>query len=354
MTNDNDTRHPTKTHTQEPPATDLSIGEQSKPLSPIALRPKKRFRVLPILSLLIIVAGLLTGIVMINKPQDIRKRASVNDVALSLVPATQTVTPNQEFNEAVIIDTNDQNVSAAELHLSYDVTKIQAIKIEAGTALPVVLIPGTVGGGNVSITLGSQPTSPLKGSGILASITFKLLTNTASDISFTDATQIAAIGRADNAVGDKTGAHVTSPVLSTATLTPTPHITTTDTPTPTVSNTPTATPTVSGTPTPTQIVLASPTPTTANPPSSTGTSTPTSTPTPTIKMPSRGFSIIGTTASPTPTAQMAQEFFPTETSIPLRTITPTPPTPPVNPIKGILITLRKYIWCILFKICQTD
>ena len=180
--------------------------------------------ILLLLSILIVFSGIIVGSIMIRKPQTIRDRASGNRIALSLVPSTQTISAGQEFTEAITANTNGQTVSAAELHLSFDATKLQAVKIDAGTFLPVVLTAGAIGNGTTSITLVSQPTAPQKGSGILASVRFKLLTNTPTDVVFADTTQVAAIGRTDNAVGMKTGAHITT--ATAPTNTPTPLVTT--------------------------------------------------------------------------------------------------------------------------------
>ena len=197
----------------------------------------------------VVLVGLM-GVMLfaVQKQQDIRNRATGGNATLTLIPASPTVNQGIEFTEAITVNTHDQTMSAAEVHLSYDPAKLQAVKIEAGTFLPVTLTAGAVGNGAASITLGSQPTEPKKGSGVLASVTFKLLTNATADIAFTNATQIAAVGRTDNAVGTKTGAQV-----SPAGGTPTP-------PTPTPTDVPPGDPTPTPTPTSTPIPTATPTP----------------------------------------------------------------------------------------------
>ena len=276
-------------NTDNPPTNDSNIHD------PTVSGPPP---VLLLLSILIVFSGIIVGSIMIRKPQTIRDRASGNRIALSLVPSTQTISAGQEFTEAITANTNGQTVSAAELHLSFDATKLQAVKIDAGTFLPVVLTAGAIGNGTTSITLVSQPTAPQKGSGILASVRFKLLTNTPTDVVFADTTQVAAIGRTDNAVGTKTGAHITTATAPTNTLAPAP------------SGAHTATP------------------------------TPTKAPTPLVTTPPLGFSQIDTTNSPLP-AEYPTYGRPAENA------------PSTNLIAQIFSALINFLQCTIFRNCPT-
>jgi len=171
---------------------------------------KKKIPLIPLLFISLTLVGVIVGMVMMNTKRSVKTRASGNGVALSLLPATQEASVGQEFTEEIIINTKDQTVSGAELYLTYDTTKVQAIDIKEGTFLPVVLTKGTIKNGTVSITLGCQPSSPQKGSGVLASVKFKLLANTPANITFTDATLVTAIdNKTDNVVDTKVGATIT-------------------------------------------------------------------------------------------------------------------------------------------------
>jgi hypothetical protein len=192
------------------------------------------------------------------------------------------------------LDTGDNTVSATELHLTYDASKLEAQNIIAGSFLPVVLTAGTVGNGTASIILGSQPDAPKKGTGILASISFKALTSSSSRVDFASTTQAAAIGKSGNVVENMGGSQITVTAITSTpspsvVLTPTPS----DLPTPTLnpSITPLSTPTGNLTPT----IPLTPTITPSPNPSISPTITPPITPTPTTNL------SITPTSLPTPT-----------------------------------------------------
>jgi len=160
-----------------------------------------------------LIGTIIIGVSLTNKKQVVKKSVLMptiqKGVALSLAPSTQSVSKGQEFTEDIIIDTKDQIVSGAELYVAYDATKMQALEIKEGSFLPVILAKGTIKNGLISITLGCQPSSPQKGSGVLATIKFKLLSTATSDITFTDKTWVSAINnKTGNTVESKTGATI--------------------------------------------------------------------------------------------------------------------------------------------------
>lgn len=188
--------------------------------------------------LVIIIAGLMVSLNLAGQKQEIRKKAAGNGVILGISPATLTVAPNDTITVGITVNTGDETISAVELHLKYDAAKLEAQNIIAGSYLPVVLSAGGVGGGNASIILGSQPGIPQKGSGILASVTFKALSPSSSIIDFDSTTQVAAIGKTGNVLQSSSGSQVTV--------------------NPSASSTPATTPTVRPIPTTSACVVARP------------------------------------------------------------------------------------------------
>lgn len=343
--------------TQNQQATEPASDQQRQSAHQVIIHPRRKLPLFPIVSILIVIAALIVSISATGKPQEIRKKAANNGVALSLIPAAVTTSSGQEFTEAITANTNDQTVSAAEIHISFDATKLQGVSIDAGTFLPVVLTPGAIGNGTASITVGSQPSAPQKGSGILASVKFKLLTNTTTDIVFADTTQVAAIGRTDNAVGTKTGAHVTTASAPTNTPTPTPKTfgTPTATPTPKPTGTPTPTQKPSSTPTATPTPTGMPTPTPTTPITSTNTPTPipTSTPTPVPPFNPIAFILPTATLTPTPTITAPLVGFSQIGASPTAqpTVAPTESAPSTNPIVQLFIALVNFFQCTIFRNC---
>ncbi len=190
-------------------------------------------------------------------PTAVKTKATTSGVNLSLIPLTITGTVGMDFTVTITMNTNNKTVSAAELHLIYDSTKLEGKSITAGAYLPVVLTQGTIGTGAAAITLGSQPTEPKNGSGILATLTFKPLVTLSSQISFSTETKIAVVGSNTNEVGDMNGTQITFDVSPT--VTPTPSLIPGPSATPTV--TPSVPPTINPTPTSTLTPTSSPTPT---------------------------------------------------------------------------------------------
>src|SRR5437868_2011451 len=77
---------------------------------------------------------------------------AAGSVAVSGQPATINTTTGSTFTVNINVNTNGDSVSAADLHISYDAAALQGQSITAGTFLPVVLTPGTIGGGAAAIT----------------------------------------------------------------------------------------------------------------------------------------------------------------------------------------------------------
>ncbi len=164
------------------------------------------FYALLFLLLLIITAF---GMFLSNKTTTgYKTKAAGNGIALTLIPSTVAAPAGSDFPVTVSMNTNEKTVSAAEIHLSYDPTKLKVKTVTTLDYLPVILVPATVGSGTATFILGSQPTAPKKGAGILATLTFTSFTSLPSRISFANNTQVAAIGQTSNAIDTMTGTDV--------------------------------------------------------------------------------------------------------------------------------------------------
>lgn len=200
-----------------------------------------------VLFLLILIAIPIT-VFVVKQQQDIRQRAAPA-TTLSLSPSTTTVNVGETFTLDVLIDTGTcptcNSISAAELHISYNSTYVEATEIKNGTFLSNVLVTGTINPGEATITLGSDPASAPSGTGTMATVIFKALadTPTPTQISFGSATQVAGIGEgANNVLIASTPATVTvgavggpSPTPA-ASATPEPSATPTTSPSPSPSS----------------------------------------------------------------------------------------------------------------------
>ena len=185
-----------------------------------------------------------------KQQQDARAKAAPA-TTLSFSPATITKKANETFPLEVRIDTAENQVVAAELHITYDPEKLEAQTITNGALFPNVLTSGKVERGSASITVGAaSATTPVKGTGSVAVVTFKALSQTTSPISvrFAATTFVGALGEsAANVLISSTPATVTITGEGGAVATPTP----TGAAQTTITPTPTKAPTLNGTLTPT-------------------------------------------------------------------------------------------------------
>lgn len=211
--------------------------------------------IIPFIFLLVLVFGLIVTSIFVRRPQKLDTKASADLVDLSLIASSSQIEVGQVFTVNILINTHNYTVSAAELHLKFS-NNLEAISFTPTDFLPVILMPAQLENTTASLIIGSEPTNPKKGGGILANLTLKAKNLGPAIIEFDPSTQIAAIESQTDVVGDLNP--VSFAVVSpTPTLTPTP--TSTPTPVPTLTPTPTSTP--MPTPTPTQTPTPTPTPT---------------------------------------------------------------------------------------------
>jgi Cohesin domain len=135
--------------------------------------------------------------------------AVAGEIALMLDPADVSATVGKTFTVNVNVDTKTDSLSAAELHLTYDPALVEATAVKNGTFLPVVLTPGKMDAGTASLVVGSNPTTPQKGTGTIATVTFTAKKAGNAMISIDKTTQVAAISKTGNQLGSTTGTTVT-------------------------------------------------------------------------------------------------------------------------------------------------
>lgn len=189
--------------------------------------------------------------------QEVRKKAApATTIALS--PATLSKKSGDVFTMEVTIDTGDNQVVAAELHITFDQTKLEAQAITNGSLFPNVLASGTVEPGAASMTVGAADAKqPVRGTGTIATIKFiaKEKTDSPTSIKLGSNTFVGGLGEgATNVLAGTMPASVTiTKDIVNSTPTPTPVPTLTPTPTSTTSQATSSaqlTPIPSATPTP--------------------------------------------------------------------------------------------------------
>ena len=78
-------------------------------------KEKKKFI---IVSLILI--GLFVGLYLVQRTQELRRKAQQVGVDLSLIPSATEILPDEQFSVEVVMNTNEFSVSAVEIHVSFD------------------------------------------------------------------------------------------------------------------------------------------------------------------------------------------------------------------------------------------
>lgn len=214
-----------------PSETNPQIPNQPAPRTPSAWR--RRTPVLSFVISVLLIGGLATAMTLASQKQDIRQQATYTGPTLSMNPSTATKNVDETFPVGLVLQTGDETVSAAEIHVSFNPQVLEAVSVQAGSYLPVVLVQGSITNGQANITLGSEPTDPKQGTGIMATITFRAKSAGTSALAYTNATKVASIGKTTNTLSGSTGATITTSASTVPTATPVPGTTLTPTPSPT-------------------------------------------------------------------------------------------------------------------------
>lgn len=211
----------------------------------------KRIVVIVVSILMVLAVPISVFVAMRN--QEVRKKAAPA-TTLTLSPTTITKNIGEEFTLEAQMNTGTNQIVAVDLSLSYDPTKLEAEWIHNGTMFPNILSSGVVGNGTVSIALGAtNTTTPITGTGTVATIRFKTLAATTTPIAvrFTTETFVGALNEGStNALTSSIPATITiGGASSNTTITPTPTTTLGTTVSPTATPTGSITPTLTITPT---------------------------------------------------------------------------------------------------------
>jgi hypothetical protein len=223
-----------------------------------------------VVSLLILLA-IPISVFLVKQNQDTRQKAAPA-TTLAFSPSSVTKNVNDEFTLNATVDTAQNSILVAEIHVTYDPQYLEAKSITNGAAFPTILNAGVVGanasGGKSEalITVGvTNSAAPYQGTGTAITVRFKALkaTTRPTSITFSNNTFLGSTSEgATNVLIGSTPATVTitggTPATSATTLTPTPI------PTQSVLSTssPSLTPTVSlstSTATPSAVTITSPT-----------------------------------------------------------------------------------------------
>lgn len=201
-------------------------------------------------------------IIVAGQRQEVRKKAAPA-TTLAMAPASLSKKTGEVFTMEVTIDTGENQVVAAELHIIFDQAKLEAQTITNGSLFPNVLASGTVEPGTASITVGAADAKqPVRGIGTIAIIKFiaKEKTDSPTTIKLGSHSFVGGLGEgATNVLVGTTPASITI-TMDLVAHSPTPTPSPTLTPTPPAKQDPASQGTSSPTPTSTPLPTATPPP----------------------------------------------------------------------------------------------
>lgn len=143
-----------------------------------------------------------------------------------LSPSSVSTDPNGVFVLDIYLDTKDHEVTAADVELLYDDSKVKVQTLDKSDFLPVLLDGpfvyqketaakqfGATGGptfnASARITLGSDPNTPVQGSGKIATVKLQAQESGYTFVGFGEHTLVSAIGSYTNVLAYATGSDIT-------------------------------------------------------------------------------------------------------------------------------------------------
>lgn len=199
-----------------------------------------------LIAVLLLIAIPIT-VYLVGKQQETRSKAAPA-TTLTFIPTVVTKQVGEQFSISVQMNTGANNVAAAELHILFDATVLEALSITSSNFAPKIAASGVVSPGSASITVAAEnTTTPINGTGTIAVIQFRGKAPTAipSLIKFDSTTFVSGLGEVTANVLTTTGissvtiagnaSSTTSGISSVLDVSPTAAATTSSLITPTVS-----------------------------------------------------------------------------------------------------------------------
>lgn len=180
-----------------------------------------------LLSVFVLALGLGVSVYLTQKQQNLSSKASNDPVTLSIILDKTEVKVGDKIVANIAIDSKDKKTSATIIEVTFPENILKLDFSNLTDFLPTVLIKPTTTAGKFLVTLGSTPTDPKSGPGIIANLNFTAKSIGSAKIEFGSESAVAVIGLDTNAL-EKTFSGTINVSGSSSTSTPIP----TPTPTP--------------------------------------------------------------------------------------------------------------------------
>lgn len=138
-------------------------------------------KVLLVIVFILILIAIPATVFLVKQQQDIRQRAvAASRIYFDPTPVTKNV--GDEFILNVMLSTDTNFVTAAEIHVNYNPTYLEGQTFEVGDFFNATLVAPTISSGNATITVGINDTAGRQGTGIAAKLKLKALAATTTPI----------------------------------------------------------------------------------------------------------------------------------------------------------------------------
>ena len=172
---------------------------------------KKQKVIFSLLSALFVL--LVVGIAIFFNYRNRSTKIDTDKVDLTLSSDESKVTVGNNINVSVYANTNGLSISAVDLRIRYDQTKLQLLTYKPrGGILPTILKEPVIDNndGNMSTVIGTlvdaNKAYPKSGQNLLiGELTFKSVASGKADINFDIETQVSAVGKDSNIAGNLNG-----------------------------------------------------------------------------------------------------------------------------------------------------
>ena len=172
-------------------------------------------KIIAIIVLFLILAGLGAGLYLMRQQQDLREKAAPA-TTVSLIKPTKTILVGESFDVTVEVDTATNILSGAVLEVNFDKEKLTLASFSPSTLLPVELAKAQINNssGSATISLGAQPANPPQGKGTIATLKFEAKAAGNAAITFGPNTKASGTNEAIDVIIGKNPATIT--ILATA------------------------------------------------------------------------------------------------------------------------------------------
>lgn len=188
----------------------------------------------PIIAVFLLLLGMVAGINLVQKPQELREQAAPS-TAVSILPGTQSKAPNDPVSFSVTLNTGSNQVIGMDLVVSYDPSVLEVVSISKGSDLAAftTVVQNSIDNASGTVTYSLftvDKTKAVSGANVDAlDINAKVKSSASAGthtISFGQATSVAALTEGQNVVVSKVPGTL---IVTSETVTATPA---TNTPTP--------------------------------------------------------------------------------------------------------------------------